>query len=85
MVSGYDDITMSSGRENAMRKQISKPWVQGSETKNTTVLTDISVSLTFEDMTCATKNFNVSNSIRNRGFGATHKVEISPGALVIMK
>lgn len=67
------------------RKWIPKSRVQGSETREITVFTDIGVPLTFENIAWATGNFNASNCIGNGGFGATYKAEISPGALVAVK
>ncbi|KAJ9707763.1 hypothetical protein PVL29_000031 [Vitis rotundifolia] len=67
------------------RKWIPRSRVQGSETREITVFTDIGVPLTFENIAWATGNFNASNCIGNGGFGATYKAEISPGALVAVK
>ena len=67
------------------RKWIPKSRVQGSETREITVFTDIGVPLTFENIAWATGNFNASNCIGNGGFGATYKAEISPGVLVAVK
>ncbi|CAN6477165.1 unnamed protein product [Victoria cruziana] len=48
-------------------------------------LSNIGVTLTFENVVRATGGFNASNCIGNGGFGATYKAEISPGVLVAIK
>ncbi|KAK4776701.1 hypothetical protein SAY86_005389 [Trapa natans] len=53
--------------------------------KEVTVFEDIGVRLTFESVVRATREFNRSNCIGSGGFGATYKVEITPGVLLAIK
>ncbi|KAA8514985.1 hypothetical protein F0562_018228 [Nyssa sinensis] len=67
------------------RKWNLRSRIDGSARKEVTVFTDIGVPLTYENVVRATGNFNASNCIRSRGFGATYKAEISPGVSVAIK
>ncbi|KAF2612672.1 hypothetical protein F2Q70_00009511, partial [Brassica cretica] len=44
--------------------------------REVTMFIDIGVSITFDDVVSATRNFNASNLIGNGGFGATYKAVI---------
>lgn len=67
------------------RKWRTDARAQVSEQREITVFVNIGVPLLYENIVEASGNFNVSNCIGNGGFGATYKVEISPGTLVAIK
>ncbi|XAR51906.1 Non-specific serine/threonine protein kinase [Bertholletia excelsa] len=65
---------LSKGMDNLWRKR-----------KQVTIISDIGVPLTYEDVVRATENFNARNCIESGDLGSKYKAEISPRVLVTIK